>query len=104
MGSDEQQQQQCGLNNNLAPLYPPSPRSDAWVEAGGQKLSPSQVGAYVLVKMKETAEAYLGRKVTQAVVTGASRGGAGVGGGTMVAAQWWHYIVPHYRALTRELA
>lgn len=42
---------------------------DAWVEANGEKYSPSQVGAFVLQKMKETAEAYLGRKVTQAVVT-----------------------------------
>jgi len=42
---------------------------DAWVEAGGKQYSPSQVGAFVLQKMKETAEAYLGRKVTQAVVT-----------------------------------
>jgi len=42
---------------------------DAWVEAGGQKLSPSQVGAMVLTKMKETASSYLGRDVTQAVVT-----------------------------------
>mmetsp|Transcript_8794 Transcript_8794/g.31718 ORF Transcript_8794/g.31718 Transcript_8794/m.31718 type:complete len:708 (-) Transcript_8794:112-2235(-) len=42
---------------------------DAWVEAGGNQYSPSQVGAFVLQKMKETAEAYLGRKVTQAVVT-----------------------------------
>lgn len=48
---------------------------DAWVEAGGQRLSPSQCGAYVLMKMKETAEAYLGRKVTQAVVTGEREGG-----------------------------
>jgi molecular chaperone DnaK (HSP70) len=42
---------------------------DAWVEAGGQKYSPSQMGAFVLMKMKETAEAYLGRSVTEAVVT-----------------------------------
>lgn len=42
---------------------------DAWVEAGGQKLSPSQVGAFVLQKMKETAEGYLGRMVTKAVIT-----------------------------------
>jgi chaperone protein DnaK len=42
---------------------------DAWVQAGGNQYSPSQVGAFVLQKMKETAEAYLGRKVTQAVVT-----------------------------------
>ncbi len=42
---------------------------DAWVEAGGQRYSPSQMGAFVLMKMKETAERYLGRPVTQAVVT-----------------------------------
>ena len=42
---------------------------DAWVEAQGQQYSPSQVGAFVLVKMKETAEAYLGRDVNQAVIT-----------------------------------
>ena len=42
---------------------------DAWVQAGGKKFSPSQVGAFTLQKMKETAEAYLGRSVTQAVVT-----------------------------------
>jgi hypothetical protein len=39
------------------------------VEVQGKKISPSEVGSVVLVKMKETAEAYLGRKVTQAVVT-----------------------------------
>src|SRR3954447_14383815 len=42
---------------------------DAWVEARSQKYSPSQVSAFVLGKMKETAEAYLGEKVTQAVIT-----------------------------------
>ncbi len=42
---------------------------DAWVEARGQKYSPSQVSAFVLGKMKETAEAYLGEAVTQAVIT-----------------------------------
>jgi len=42
---------------------------DAWVEAGGEKYSPSQMGAFVLMKMKETAEAYLGRKVSEAVIT-----------------------------------
>jgi molecular chaperone DnaK len=42
---------------------------DAWVEAKGQKYSPSQVSSYVLTKMKETAEAYLGETVTQAVIT-----------------------------------
>lgn len=42
---------------------------DAWVEANGEKFSPSQVSAMVLQKMKETAEAYLGETVTQAVIT-----------------------------------
>ena len=42
---------------------------DAWVEAKGEKFSPSQISAYVLKKMKETAEAYLGEDVTQAVIT-----------------------------------
>ncbi|MFN6954467.1 MAG: molecular chaperone DnaK [Acetobacteraceae bacterium] len=42
---------------------------DAWVEAGGQKMAPQQISAYVLGKMKETAEAYLGTTVTQAVIT-----------------------------------
>lgn len=42
---------------------------DAWVEANGKKYSPSQIGSFVLMKMKETAEAYLGKKVPNAVVT-----------------------------------
>jgi molecular chaperone DnaK len=42
---------------------------DAWVEAHGEKYSPSQVSAYILQKMKETAEQYLGETVTQAVIT-----------------------------------
>lgn len=42
---------------------------DAWVEANGEKMSPSQISAMVLKKMKETAEAYLGEPVTQAVIT-----------------------------------
>lgn len=42
---------------------------DAWVESRGQKYSPSQIGAFVLQKMKETAEAYLGETCTQAVIT-----------------------------------
>mmetsp|Transcript_119082 Transcript_119082/g.210600 ORF Transcript_119082/g.210600 Transcript_119082/m.210600 type:complete len:658 (+) Transcript_119082:98-2071(+) len=42
---------------------------DAWVEAAGEKYSPSQIGAMVLGKMKETAESYLGRSAAQAVIT-----------------------------------
>ncbi|MGF1503038.1 MAG: molecular chaperone DnaK [Paracoccaceae bacterium] len=42
---------------------------DAWVEARGEKYSPSQISAYVLQKMKETAESYLGEKVEKAVIT-----------------------------------
>lgn len=42
---------------------------DAWVEARGEKYSPSQISSYILTKMKETAEAYLGETVTQAVIT-----------------------------------
>jgi molecular chaperone DnaK len=42
---------------------------DAWVEMKGQKYAPSQISAFILGKMKETAEAYLGEPVTQAVIT-----------------------------------
>jgi len=42
---------------------------DAWVESRGQKYSPSQISAFILQKMKETAEAHLGESVTQAVIT-----------------------------------
>ncbi|MDZ4322893.1 MAG: Hsp70 family protein, partial [Alphaproteobacteria bacterium] len=42
---------------------------DAWVEAEGKKYSPSEVSAFILQKMKETAESFLGEKVTQAVIT-----------------------------------
>ena len=46
-----------------------APNGDAWVEAKGKQYSPSQVGAFVLNKMRETAEAYLGQNCKQAVVT-----------------------------------
>jgi molecular chaperone DnaK len=42
---------------------------DAWVESHGKKYSPSQISAYILQKMKETAESHLGQKVEQAVIT-----------------------------------
>ena len=42
---------------------------DAWVQVEGQKYAPQQISAYILTKMKETAEAFLGDKVTQAVIT-----------------------------------
>jgi molecular chaperone DnaK len=47
----------------------PGPNGDAWVEVRGKKYSPSQISAFILTKMKETAEANLGSTVTQAVVT-----------------------------------
>src|SRR5690242_18697856 len=42
---------------------------DAWVEVRGKRYSPSQISAFILTRMRETAEAYLGEKVTQAVIT-----------------------------------
>ncbi|MFB0611424.1 molecular chaperone DnaK [Aurantiacibacter poecillastricola] len=42
---------------------------DAWVEAGGEEYSPSQISAFILQKMKETAESYLGETVSKAVIT-----------------------------------
>src|ERR1700723_3401217 len=45
------------------------PNGDAWVEVKGKKYSPSQISAFILTKMKETAEAYLGTNVTEAVIT-----------------------------------
>ena len=46
-----------------------SEKGDAWVETNGEKYSPSQISAKVLIKMKETAEKYLGQEVTKAVIT-----------------------------------
>ncbi len=46
-----------------------SDKGDAWIEARGKKYSPSQISAFVLQKMKETAEKYLGQEVTKAVIT-----------------------------------
>src|SRR5664279_516554 len=46
-----------------------APNGDAWVEADGKQYSPSQISAFILQKMKETAESYLGEKVSQAVIT-----------------------------------
>src|SRR5580698_4062357 len=42
---------------------------DAWVESRGKKYAPSQISAFILQKMKETAESYLGETVSQAVIT-----------------------------------
>jgi len=46
-----------------------SEKNDAWIEAKGEKYSPSQISAFILQKMKETAEKYLGQAVTKAVIT-----------------------------------
>tara|TARA_Y100000590_G_scaffold27913_1_gene31298 strand:+ start:14418 stop:16343 length:1926 start_codon:yes stop_codon:yes gene_type:complete len=46
-----------------------SDKGDAWIEAKGKKYSPSQISAFILQKMKETAEKYLGQEVSKAVIT-----------------------------------
>ena len=46
-----------------------SEKGDAWIESKGEKYSPSQISAFILQKMKETAEKYLGQTVTKAVIT-----------------------------------
>ena len=57
-------------DKNLVPFkIVKADNGDAWVEASGEKYSPSQVSAMILQKMKETAESYLGETVTQAVIT-----------------------------------
>ena len=59
-----------GKDKNLVPFkIVAADNGDAWVEASGDKYSPSQVSAMILQKMKETAESYLGETVTQAVIT-----------------------------------
>ncbi|MEO5805393.1 molecular chaperone DnaK [Devosia sp.] len=59
-----------GKDKNLVPFkIVPADNGDAWVEASGEKYSPSQVSAMILQKMKETAESYLGETITQAVIT-----------------------------------
>jgi molecular chaperone DnaK len=47
----------------------PGDNGDAWVEVRGKKYSPSQISAFILTKMKETAESNLGSTLTQAVIT-----------------------------------
>ena len=47
----------------------PGDNGDAWVEVQGKRYSPSQISSFILQKMRETAEAYLGTKVTEAVIT-----------------------------------
>ncbi|WP_339040297.1 molecular chaperone DnaK [Candidatus Lariskella endosymbiont of Hedychridium roseum] len=57
------------LNSKVAFKIVKAKNGDAWVEAKGEAMSPSQISAMVLQKMKETAESYLGQKVTDAVIT-----------------------------------
>jgi molecular chaperone DnaK len=56
-------------DQELVPYKIVSSNNDAWVEAKGKKYSPSEISAKILRKMKETAEDYLGEKVTDAVIT-----------------------------------
>ncbi len=59
-----------GKDKDLVPYkIVPGDNGDAWVEIDGQKYAPSQISAFILQKMKETAESFLGEKVTQAVIT-----------------------------------
>lgn len=57
------------LNSKVAFKIVKAKNGDAWVEAKGKAMSPSQISAMVLQKMKETTESYLGQKVTDAVIT-----------------------------------
>jgi molecular chaperone DnaK len=57
-------------DKNLVPYtIVQGPNGDAWVESHGKNYSPAQISAYILQKMKETAEAKLGETITQAVIT-----------------------------------
>merc|ERR1711988_1688698 len=58
-----------GIANHVPYKIVKASNGDAWVEAQGEQYSPSQVGAFTLSKMKETAESFLGRPVAHAVVT-----------------------------------
>jgi len=60
----EEGQEACPLQDRQE-----ASNDDAWVEADGKTYSPSQISAFILQKMKETAEAHLGQKVDQAVIT-----------------------------------
>lgn len=55
--------------NNLPYKIVPSENGDAWVEIDGKAYSPQELSARILTKMKETAEAYLGKPVTKAIIT-----------------------------------
>ena len=55
--------------NNVPFKIVPAPNGDAWVQAVGKDYSPSQIGGFVVQKMKETAAAYLGKNVGHAVIT-----------------------------------
>merc|ERR1712137_479876 len=57
------------LTKNVAFSIVRAPNGDAWTEVNGKKISPSEAGSYILTKMKETAESFLGKQVYKAVVT-----------------------------------
>jgi len=57
------------LRKNVAFSIVRAPNGDAWTEVNGKKISPSEAGSYILTKMKETAESFLGKQVYKAVVT-----------------------------------
>ncbi|KAI3726409.1 hypothetical protein L1987_66206 [Smallanthus sonchifolius] len=67
IGTTAKRQAVANPTNTLFGTKPPN--GDAWVEINGQQYSPSQVEAFVLTKMKETAESYLNKRVDKAVIT-----------------------------------